>query len=283
MSEFLPSGQDVTKSRPTRRMLAWLAGTPKGFGLPDRWSTRMVLLILVVDILYGNLGGAFMDQYVRNWVGWGQAVEKPIHEYTSLSKEEYEGLSQRWKQVLAEALTSSNAHLPAAVDLLSWIGTDEINAIGKIAPLVTNNHAVYAESVSEISDLSGVDVRDISRLKKIGFLGEGPGPMLDVWRDEGPEIIAGNGVALLCWNERGGFSLSRMNMTPIGAYVVMLLNPITDTTYLQRVAKRIDGQGARVEWVYGDVEFDGGGGVYVTPEWKAPWKQYKPMDTENHD
>ena len=282
MSEFLPPEQDVTESSQSRRMLAWLRGTQRGFGPPDRWATRAVLAVLVVDILFGNLGGAFLDQYVRNVVGWGYAVEKSPHEHTSLSEEDYEGLTRRWKQVLAEALTHGD-HMPVAVDLLSWIGADEINAIGKIAPLVLNNRAVYAESVSEISELSGVAVREISRLRKIGFIDEGPGPMLDVWRDDGTgeEIIAGNNVALLCWKDAGGFSLSRMTLTPVGAYIVMLLDPVTDPTYLQRVADRIDKQGAEVEWVYGDVEFDGGGGVFLDPKLKAPWKQFETKGAED--
>ena len=252
-----PKSRDVSSSMRTRRILRWLVGTGRGFETRDRIIVRLTFVFVLVYIVL-NISGIVVDQYVRNWIGWGNSVDKQLHEYTSLSKEDYDGLSQRWKQVLAEALVGDSDHLPSAVDLLSWIEVRDLNAIGKIAPLVLNNRAVYAEDLAEISALSGVDIQDLWRLEKIGFVDETPGGFLAAWNGESPVILGGDNVFLFGEVGNRRFGLRRMTLTPSGAYIIRLLEPDTDLEYLQRVAEEIEKKGVEVEMVYGDIEFSDG-------------------------
>ena len=233
----------------------------------------MTFFSVLVYIAF-NVGGVAVDQYVRNWIGWGNSVDKQLHEYTSLSKEDYDGLSQRWKQVLAEALVGGSEHLPSAVDLLSWIEVRDLNAIGKIAPLVLNNRAVYAEDLAEISALSGVDIQDLWSLEKIGFVDETPGGLLDAWDGDSPVVLGGDNVFLFGEVGNRRFGLRRMTLTPSGAYIIRLLEPDTDLEYLQRVAEEIEKKGVEVEMFYGDIEFPDGG-VLISEKSKLPWKQFE--------
>ena len=270
MSDLIsPESREVSSSTRTRRIWRWPAGTGRGFGKPNRF-------ILPVTYFFFFVGGIVVDQYVRNWIGWENSVDKQLHEYTSLSKEDYDGLSQRWKQVLAEALVGDSDHLPSAVDLLSWIEVRDLNAIGKISPLVLNNRAVYAEDLAEVSALSGVDVQDLWRLEKIGFVDETPGPFLDAWDGESPVVLGGDNVFLFGVGNRR-FGLRRMTLTPSGAYIIRLLEPDTDLEYLQRIAEEIEKKGVKVEMLYGDIEFSDGG-VLISGKSKLPWKQFERVD-----
>ena len=105
-------------------------------------------------------------------------------------------MSQRWKQVLAEALVGGSAHLPASVDLLRWLEVRELNAIGKIVPLVLNNRAIYAGDLAEISALSGGNIRDLRRLEKLGFVDETPSGFLDAWNEDVPMVLGGDNIFL---------------------------------------------------------------------------------------
>ena len=267
-----PESRKVISATRKKRILRWLVGTGRGFETPDRIIVRVTFLFVLVYIAL-NVPGVAVDQYVRNWIGWGDSVNKQLHEYTSLSKEDYDGLSQRWKQVLAEALVGSSDHLPSAVDLLSWIEVRDLNTIGKIAPLVLNNRAVYAEDLAEISALSGVDVQDLWRLEKIGFVDETPSGFLDAWNGESPVVLGGDNVFLFGEAGNRRFGLRRMTLTPSGAYIIRLLDPDTDLQYLQRVAEEIEKKGVEVEMVYGDIEFSDGG-ILIYGKSKLPWKQF---------
>ena len=110
----------------------WLvrAMTERGFHTRDRVVVLALVLVGVVNIAV-DVGGVVADQHVRNWIGWEDAAEKQVHEYTSLSKSSYEGLSRRWKQVLADVFMGSDTHLPAAVELLGWLETEELDAVAK--------------------------------------------------------------------------------------------------------------------------------------------------------
>ena len=238
MSDLIsPQSREVSSSTRTRRIWRRLLGTGRGFGTSDRFIVRATCFFVVAYIAF-NVGGVAVDQYVRNWIGWGNSIDKQLHEYTSLSKEDYDGLSQRWKQVLAEALVGGSDHLPFAVDLLSWIETRDLNAIGKIAPLVLNNRAVYAEDLAEISALSGVDLQDLWRLESIGFVEGGPSGFMDAWDGESPVVLGGHNMFLFAEVGNRRIGLRRMTLTPSGAYIVRLLESDTDLEYLQRVAEK---------------------------------------------
>ena len=117
----------------------WLARvmTERGFRTRDRVLILTLVLVGVLNISI-DVGRVVVDQYVRNLMGWGETEEKLIHEYTALSQSSYQELSRRWKQVLAEVFMGSDKHLRAAVELLGWLGIEELQAVAKIAPLVLN-------------------------------------------------------------------------------------------------------------------------------------------------
>ena len=245
--------------------------------MPNR-GLRLFFIINIVFFLANTalfVGKVVIDQYVRNWIGREQPVDKQLHEYTSLSKEDYDGLSQRWKQVLAEALVGGDDHLPASVDLLRWLGIRELNTIGKIAPLVLNNRAVYAEDLAEISALSGADIQDLRRLEKLGFVDEIPSGFVDVWNGETPVVLGGGNVFLFGEiGQKGKIGLSRMTLSPPGAAIIRLLEPRTDLEYLQRIAERIEKMGVKVEMFYGDIEYPDGG-ILISGKFRLPWKQFE--------
>ena len=277
MSDLIsPESREVSSSARTRRIWRRRSGTGRGFGRSDRFIVRTTCFFVLIYMAF-NVGGVAVDQYVRNWIGWGNSIDTQLYEYTSLSKEDYDGLSQRWKQVLAEALVAGSDHLPSAVDLLSWIEVRDLNAIGKIAPLVLNNRAVYAEDLAEISALSGVDLQDLWRLENIGFVEEEPSGFLDAWGGESPVVLGGDNVFLFGEVGNRRFGLRRMTLTPSGAYIIRLLEPDTDLEYLQRVAEEIEKRGVEVEMLYGDIEFSDGG-MLISEKFKLPWKQFERVD-----
>ena len=261
----------------------WLAQvmTENGFRTRDRVAILALVLVGVVNIAV-NLGGVVLEQHVRNWIGWGDTAEKQVHEYTSLSKSSYEGLSRRWKQVLADVFMGGDKHLPAAVELLGWLGTEELDAIGKIAPLVLNKRAVYADDMEEIGALSGVDLKILLRLKKNGIVDETPGFMLDVWNAGTQALLMGGTVHLGVTIETGRFGLSRMTLTPAGAYIVSLLEAETNLAYLRQVAEEMEKNGAQVEMVYGEIE-DFGGVWGVQPKAKLAWKGFEEIAGKESD
>ena len=97
--------------------------TERGFRTRDRVLILTLVLVGVLNISI-DVGRVVVDQYVRNLMGWGETEEKLIHEYTALSQSSYQELSRRWKQVLAEVFMGSDKHLPAAVELLGWLGIE---------------------------------------------------------------------------------------------------------------------------------------------------------------
>ena len=265
---------------PYRQRLAQVM-TERGFRTRDRVAIWAVVLVVVLNIAV-DLGGVVLEQHVRNWIGWGETAEKQVHEYTSLSKSSYEGLSRRWKQVLADVFVGGDKHLPAAVELLGWLGTEELVAIGKIAPLVLNKRAVYADDMEKISSLSGVDTKSLLRLKKIGIVDETPGFVLDVWNAGTRTLLTGGTVHLDVTTETGRFGLSRMTLTPAGAYIVSLLEAETDLAYLRQVAEEMEKNGAKVEMVYGEVE-DVGDGWNLWGKTKLAWKGFEDIAGKEGD
>ncbi len=253
----------------------WLvrAITERGFHTRDRVVVLALVLVGVVNIAV-DVGGVVADQHVRNWIGWEDAAEKQIHEYTSLSKSSYEGLSRRWKQVLADMFMGSDKHLPAAVELLGWLGSEELNAVAKIAPLVLNRRAVYGNDMEEISSLSGVTTKNLLRLEKVGIIDDTPVFVLDAWNAGTQTLLTGGNVHLFVTTDTARFRMSRMTLTPAGAYIVNLLQPEPDLAYLRQVADEMEKNGASVEMVYGEVE-DTGDGWNLWAKTKLAWKRFE--------
>ena len=247
--------------------------TERGFRTRDRVLILALVLVGVLNIST-NVGGVVVDQYIRNLIGWGETEEKPIHEYTSLSQSGYEGLSRRWKQVLADVFMGSDKHLPAAVELLGWVGNEELEAIGKIAPLVLGKRTVYADDMDEMSRLSGVDTQTLLRLKKIGIVDETPNFVLDVWNAGTRSLVRGGNVHLDVTMNTGRFGLSRMTLTPAGEYIVSLLEADTDLAYLRQLAEKMEKKGATVNVVYGEVE-EADGGWRVWAKMILAWKEFE--------
>ena len=98
--------------------------------------------------------------------------------------------------------------------------------------------------------------------------------MLDVWNAGTQTLLMGGTVHLGVTIETGRFGLSRMTLTPAGAYIVSLLEAETNLAYLRQVAEEMEKHGAQVEMVYGEVE-DFGDGWRVRPKAKLAWKQFE--------
>ena len=219
------------------------------------YMTSKILSFLVSGILWALIAILWImfDETVRMEVrnfldvaGEERRVEREDFKFAVQESSDYQHISTKWKQLLAEVQLNNTAYNPRFIRILNDLTLGDIEKIDRFAPHVIEGAILRNGENNSNHDIIGLSFLDFARLKTIGILQQGQlGQQIKVSPQNGQsasQVLRGTTLALeVIGSERSvELSIPVTLLTEEGTLIIRLLDRATSLAGVCTGASRFD-------------------------------------------
>ena len=129
--------------------------------------------LLTAGIVYDETVRTYMQNWfdIANREGEGTSGNKT--QFPIRLRSDYEELSKRWKQLLAEVELNHSEYPPRFIRVLGDLTFADTERIDRLAPYVVGDSLIRSNENAEIPNIPGLLYPDLQRLRTMGILQPG--------------------------------------------------------------------------------------------------------------
>ena len=219
---------------------------------------------LMRKLLDSMLGGLILVAIAVGWIVMDETIRTKVRQLLEVAEPEtrvaaenvmkfeiregadFQKLSTRWKQLLAEVQLNQSEYSPRFVRMLSELTLADIEKIDRVAPYVVGGAILRNSEENSGHDMPGLNYVDLARLRGVGILEQGQlGQKANVAPENGQpasQVLYGTSLALRVTASDASteISIPLTLLTEEGNLIVELLDRATSLAGMCTGASRFD-------------------------------------------